>query len=85
MLGAIALAAGRSFRERVAFFLLAFAIWDAQYYLSLRLLTGWPPSLDTIDVYFLIPFPWMGPVWLPLLIDLLLVALTRRIWLPRWG
>lgn len=52
-----------------------------QYYLSLRLLTGWPPRLDTVDVYFLIPVPWVGPVWLPLVIDAALVAvLPRRIW-----
>lgn len=81
MLAGVALAAGRTLGERAALFLWTFALWDAQYYLSLRLLTGWPPRLDTVDVYFLIPVLWVGPVWLPLVIDAALVAvLARRIW-----
>ena len=81
MLAGVALAAGRTLGERGALFLWTFALWNAQYYLSLRLLTGWPPGLDAVDVYFLIPVPWVGPVWLPLVIDAALVAvLARRIW-----
>ncbi len=81
MLAGVALAAGLAHGARAARFLWPFALWGAQYYLSLRLLTGWPPRLDTVDVYFLIPVPWVGPVWLPLVIDAALVAvLARRIW-----
>jgi len=35
------------------------------------------------DVYFLIPVPWVGPVWLPLLLDAFAVGLTRFLWWPR--
>lgn len=84
MLAGVAVAVGRTTGERGAYFLWTFALWDAQYYLSLRLLTGWPPALDTTDVYFLIPFPWVGPVWLPLAIDAVLLALlARTLWRAR--
>jgi hypothetical protein len=76
MLVAVAVLAGRDLWERVAAFLWAFAIWDAMYYLSLKLLTQWPPSLGTPDIYFLLPLPWAGPVWIPLLADLLMVAVA---------
>src|SRR5258708_38763230 len=46
-------------------FLLLFGIWDLVYYAILRLLTGWPGSLATWDILFLIPLPWVGPVWAP--------------------
>lgn len=83
MLAGVALAVARSLRDRIVVFLFAFALWDAQYYLSLRLLTGWPESLDAQDVYFLIPIAWTGPVWLPLLIDAVIVAVTLRLWWAR--
>ena len=51
---------------RIAAFLYAFSVWDLGYYLFLYLFLSWPPSLGTTDVYFLIPWPWLGPVWLPL-------------------
>ncbi len=57
MLAGVAAALGREWWERAGFFLLTFALWDAQYYLALKIITGWPPSLDTVDVYFLIPVP----------------------------
>ncbi len=70
MLGTVALLAGRHWRERAAALLWAFAIWDATYYLGLEILAQWPPSIITQDVYFLLPVPWGGPVWVPLLADL---------------
>ena len=74
MLATVALLAGRNWLERPAALLWAFALWDATYYLSLRIMTGWPQSLSTPDVYFLLPFPWGGPVWVPLLADALMVV-----------
>jgi hypothetical protein len=76
MLATVALLAGRNWRQRAAAFLWAFAIWDASYYLGLVVLTQWPSSLTTQDVYFLLPVPWGGPVWVPLLADALMVALA---------
>ena len=76
MLATVAWLAGRDWRERSAALLLAFAIWDATYYLGLEILAQWPASLLTQDVYFLLPIPWGGPVWVPLLTDALLAVLA---------
>jgi hypothetical protein len=76
MLGTVALLAGRDWRERAAALLWAFAIWDATYYLGLKILTQWPSSIVTQDVYFLLPVPWGGPVWIPLLADALMAVLA---------
>jgi hypothetical protein len=56
-------------KERWIVFLWAFGIWDIFYYLFLRLTVGWPGSLMTSDVLFLIPSPWVSQVWFPLLVS----------------
>jgi hypothetical protein len=76
MLAAVAILAGRDWWERAAALLWAFAIWDATYYAGLEVLTQWPSSLFTQDVYFLLPVPWGGPVWVPLLADASMVILA---------
>ena len=76
MLATVAWLAGRDWRERTAALLWAFGIWDATYYLGLEILAQWPASLVTQDVYFLLPIPWGGPVWVPLLADALMAALA---------
>ncbi len=65
MLIVIARISGITWVERGVFFLWTFAFWDLFYYLSLYVLIKWPPSLKTIDVLFLIPKPWIAPVWIP--------------------
>jgi hypothetical protein len=65
MLVVIAYISGQTWVERGIFFLWTFAFWDLFYYLSLFILIKWPPSLNTIDVLFLIPKPWIAPVWVP--------------------
>lgn len=70
---AVLLAAAYGFRRRrgelVGMFLLAFAVWDIFYYVFLKILVGWPASLSTWDVLFLIPVPWVAPVWAPLAVS----------------
>jgi hypothetical protein len=66
MLFIVAYLTGGSWIERGLFFLWTFAFWDLFYYLSLYILIKWPPSLTTIDVLFLIPKPWIAPVWFPI-------------------
>ncbi len=63
-------------RKRLAIFLWAFAIWDISYYIWLKVLIGWPPSLATIDCLFLIPGPWLAPVYVPLLISLVMMGVA---------
>jgi hypothetical protein len=66
MLVVIAFLCGSTWIEKGVFFLWTFAFWDLFYYLSLYILIKWPPSLTTIDVLFLIPKPWIAPVWFPI-------------------
>jgi hypothetical protein len=66
MLVIIAYISGVTWMEKGIFFLWTFAFWDLFYYLSLYILIKWPPTLRTIDVLFLIPKPWIAPVWFPI-------------------
>lgn len=66
MLVIIAYITGESWVEKGIFFLWTFAFWDLFYYLSLYILIKWPPTFTTIDVLFLIPKPWIAPVWFPI-------------------
>ena len=69
MLVALALLVGENWLDMLIVFLWTFAFWDLFYYLSLYLLIKWPPKLTTIDVLFLIPRPWIAPVWFPIAIS----------------
>ena len=73
MLVVIAFLAGDSWMERGIFFLWTFAFWDLFYYVSLYMLIKWPPKLTTIDVLFLIPVPWIAPVWFPVAVSSLTI------------
>ena len=66
MLVVIALLTGSTWIEKGIFFLWTFAFWDLFYYASLYILIRWPQNLKTIDVLFLIPKPWIAPVWFPI-------------------
>jgi len=68
MLAGIALACGRTFYESVAAFAVVFGVWDISFYAFLKLMIQWPESLGTWDILFLIPLPWIGPVWAPVLV-----------------
>jgi hypothetical protein len=74
VMAALARFAGRRFLERLAAFAVVFGVWDILYYVGLRLLLGWPESLADWDVLFLIPVPWLGPVWAPCVVSLGLLA-----------
>jgi hypothetical protein len=65
MLVVIAYLTGTTWIEKSVFFLWTFAFWDLFYYVSLYILIKWPPKLTTTDVLFLIPKPWIAPVWFP--------------------
>lgn len=67
-------------------FLFAFGLWDVAYYAWLYLLSGYP-TLTSNDVLFLIPVPWVAPVWAAVAFALTFVALgafgfrDRRRWI----
>jgi hypothetical protein len=81
MLVAIAYLAGTTWLEKSIFFLWTFAFWDLFYYLSLYILIKWPPTLKTIDVLFLIPVPWIAPVWFPIGVSSLTIVTIALLYL----
>ena len=74
MLLAVSMVGGRDRMDRFFVFAFLFGVWDIVYYFGLWLLLGWPPSLFTWDVLFLIPVPWLGPVIYPVLVSMFLIA-----------
>lgn len=73
MLLAVAVIAGRKAREKFAYFIYAFAIWDIFYYVWLKATLDWPASLMTWDVLFLIPITWVSPVIYPVIVSLTMI------------
>jgi hypothetical protein len=69
MLAAVALALSRNAGQWAAAFVIAFGTWDITFYVFLKVLLGWPASLLTWDILFLIPVPWAAPVLAPLLVS----------------
>jgi hypothetical protein len=74
LLWAVAWLAGRRSADRAGAFLLSFGIWDLTYYATLKLVTEWPDSLRAWDILFLIPLPWVGPVWAPVAVSAVFVV-----------
>src|SRR6185503_3838994 len=94
MLFTVGALAGRTWRARVGYMLIAFGVWDIFYYVFLKLMCGWPHSLLDWDILFLLPLPWWGPVLAPVLIALLMIVWgtlasqferTRPPSLSNWG
>ena len=55
-------------------FMYCFGVWDIFYYIWLFVVLGWPPSLLTWDILFLIPLPWIGPVLAPVIVSVSMIA-----------
>ena len=85
MLLTVALLTSANSRARAAVFLWTFAIWDIVYYAALWATVRWPLSVRDPDVLFLIPVPWLSPVWFPLLVSALALAavLLSRVSSPK--
>jgi hypothetical protein len=81
MLVVIAFLVGSTWVERGVFFLWTFAFWDLFYYLSLYILIKWPPTFTTIDVLFLIPKPWIAPVWFPIGVSSITILIIAALFL----
>jgi len=79
MLLGIGKLAGKNRHERFAWFIYSFAIWDIFYYVFLYLIISWPVSLSDWDVLFLLPMMWVGPVWSPVILSLLMILLALSI------
>ncbi|BDY11852.1 hypothetical protein [Hydrogenimonas cancrithermarum] len=60
-------------QSKIAAYLILFGVWDIFYYIFLKLLLDWPASVTTWDILFLIPSPWVGPVWAPVVVSMALI------------
>lgn len=78
MLFSVGWVAGKSSRSRFGFALMAFGLWDIFYYVWLKIFTGWPTTTMDMDLLFLVPLPWWGPVLSPILIAALMSAVGIR-------
>ncbi len=63
----------RSFQCKFAAFMILFGIWDIFYYVFLKATLNWPASLAEWDILFLVPLPWVGPVWAPIVVSVGLI------------
>lgn len=79
MLLAMGFLAGKNARQRFAWFIYSFAVWDLFYYVFLKLVLNWPLSWFTWDVLFLIPVVWTGPVLAPVIVSLTMIILACTI------
>lgn len=79
MLLALALAVGKDTRQRLAYFLLSFAVWDILYYVFLKALIGWPSGLLDLDIFFFIPVAWVGPVATPITASFLMAVVAAAL------
>ena len=66
-------------QERIAYFLIIFAIWDIFYYVWLKVLLDWPATLLDWDILFLIPMVWAAPVLFPVLVSLAMFSFAVAI------
>lgn len=74
MLGSVAWLGGSDRWQRFLHFCVLFGVWDIFYYVWLLVFLGWPSSPFTLDILFLIPVPWIGPVLAPVIISLGLIG-----------
>jgi len=81
MLAAVALTSSTNLAQWAASFVVAFGIWDITFYSFLKVLLGWPASLFTWDILFIVPVPWVAPVIAPLLVSGAMVLVgTWHLW-----
>jgi hypothetical protein len=81
-----ALLFGRNLRQRFAYFLTIFAVWDIFYYVWLKVLSAylkaipnWPVSIMDWDILFLIPVAWAGPIAAPAFVSIMLLVFAAII------
>ncbi len=84
MLLTVSIIAGKNFRQRFSYFIFCFGVWDIFYYVFLYLLLGWPESLLTWDILFLIPVTWTSPVIAPVIVSLTMIGMALTILIFEW-
>lgn len=84
MLYAVGYLAGKNSKERFAYFLLSFGVWDIFYYGWLKIFIDWPSTLFEWDILFLIPITWIGPVAAPIICSLTMIAFAYILLIPHY-
>jgi hypothetical protein len=74
MIASVGVLVGSTAVERLAWSAVLFGAWDIGYYAWLWIFSGWPGSPGTVDLLFLLPIPWVGPVWSPVAVSFALVG-----------
>lgn len=70
---------GRNNRQRLAYFLTIFAVWDIFYYIWLKVFLDWPGTIMDWDILFYIPVRWASPVLAPVMVSLTMLVLAAMI------
>jgi hypothetical protein len=85
MILAVSILAAERWLHRFAWFLVVFSVWDITYYVFLKVLLGWPESIFTTDILFLLPSIWTGPVIAPVINSLTMILVAVVILKSRKG
>jgi len=70
---------GKNRRQRFAYFMTIFAVWDIFYYVWLKVFLDWPSSIMDWDILFLIPTTWASAVLYPVLVSITLLVFAAVI------
>ena len=76
MLLAVAFLVARKLKDKFAYFIYAFAVWDIFYYIWLKVTLNWPAHLMEWDILFLIPTVWASPWIIPVICSALMIVLA---------
>jgi hypothetical protein len=76
MLWMVAQIAAKDFRQKFAYFIFTFAVWDIFYYVWLKLFLDWPQEWLEWDILFLIPVPWVAPWITPVIISISFIVVS---------
>jgi hypothetical protein len=76
MLLSIAFLVGKKLKDKFAYFIYTFAVWDIFYYVWLKFTLSWPVHLMDWDILFLIPITWASPCIAPVIISAMLIILA---------
>ena len=75
LLAVVAIITGKNKIQKLAWFIYTFAAWDIFFYIGLKISIGWPASLLTWDILFLIPVPWVAPILAPLICSITMILM----------
>jgi hypothetical protein len=77
MIAAVAWLGRPPLRIALARGLWMFGLWDLLYYAFLKLWTGFPSRAQDLDLVFLVPRPWIAPVWSACLVSIACAGCAR--------